>query len=285
MNTDNTKQFAVNWNNHMCHVKNAFDNLLINSELIDVTLYAEGTKIGAHKMLLSACSSYFRNLFREFPQEHPIIVLKGIKCEVLTDILKFIYSGEVSVDSEVFDSFIQTAEFLQISGLTDNGKDSQSKERQTRGQTFIDVEQTIELPPKAKRLGRRKRPLKKLQELKEDNDSDYVKCESEMLSTIHADGVSDQKKSQFPPDILLQTVKKETNEQQYYVSSESTVDANMKASDKLTCPICYKVFTHPYSLHHHKPVHMGRTKCPICSVVLSRKYNLKMHMKSRHNVV
>ncbi|CAH1970660.1 unnamed protein product [Acanthoscelides obtectus] len=56
-------------------------------------------------------------------------------------------------------------------------------------------------------------------------------------------------------------------------------------NNSLKCPICSKVFSHPYSLHHHKPVHMGRTQCPICHAVLSRRYNLKMHMKTRHNVM
>lgn len=119
---DVAKQYAVNWNNHMNHVKQAFDNLLNNRELTDVTLYAEGRKIGAHKLLLSACSVYFQELFREFPQEHPIVVLKGVTYTVLSDILKFIYHGEVSVDSNIFENFLQTAEYLQISGLTDGGK-------------------------------------------------------------------------------------------------------------------------------------------------------------------
>lgn len=50
------------------------------------------------------------------------------------------------------------------------------------------------------------------------------------------------------------------------------------------CNICSKVFSHPYSLQQHKPVHSGNTKCHICSAVLSRKYHLKLHMKTRHNL-
>lgn len=125
---DETKQFAVSWSNHMNHMKQVFDNLLNNSDLTDVTLYVEGTKIGAHKMLLSACSNYFNSLFRDFPQEHPIVVLKGVRYVVLKDILKFIYSGEVSVDSSHFDNFLQAAEFLEISGLTgsQHSKDHES---------------------------------------------------------------------------------------------------------------------------------------------------------------
>lgn len=66
---------------------------------------------------------------------------------------------------------------------------------------------------------------------------------------------------------------------------EEAINYKEDENNPLKCPICAKVFSHPYSLHHHKPVHLGSTKCPICHVVLSRKYNLKMHMRSRHNVV
>ncbi|KAJ8964822.1 hypothetical protein NQ314_004630 [Rhamnusium bicolor] len=80
-----------------------------------------------------------------------------------------------------------------------------------------------------------------------------------------------------------------TSEEQYYddTSAGSSVRASMYnfSENPLKCPICHKEFSHPYSLHHHKPVHLGGTKCPICHAVLSRKYNLKMHMKSRHNVI
>jgi hypothetical protein len=35
-----------------------------DKDLVDVTLSCEGRKIPAHKMLLSACSSYFKGLFK-----------------------------------------------------------------------------------------------------------------------------------------------------------------------------------------------------------------------------
>jgi len=35
-----------------------------DEELVDVTLSCEGKRIRAHKMLLSACSTYFRDLFK-----------------------------------------------------------------------------------------------------------------------------------------------------------------------------------------------------------------------------
>ncbi|KAJ8960734.1 hypothetical protein NQ318_020026 [Aromia moschata] len=312
MNSDVTKQFAVNWNNHMNHVKKAFDSLLNNCELTDVTLYAEGRKVGAHKMLLSACSAYFRSLFKEFPQEHPIVVLKGISYPVLSDILKFIYNGEVSVDSDVFDSFLQTAEFLQISGLTDgekNPKKVQNSDSDVEKEDPNDDE--IEQPAESKTCKKEKRPNSDCEQnvnqkrIKEDNsESPAIKCEPSVLTAIFPDELSDtlQENSQFSSDLLLQTaaannypvdetgikiedVNSEGHGDDASSSSSARTSSFALSDNPLKCPICHKEFSHPYSLHHHKPVHLGGTKCPICHAVLSRKYNLKMHMKSRHNVV
>lgn len=192
------KQFAVNWNNHMNHVRKAFDSLLHNSELTDVILYAEGQKIGAHKMLLSACSTYFRNLFREFPQEHPIVVLKGVSYTVLTDILKFIYNGEVSVDSDIFDSFLQTAEFLQISGLTDDTKlEEQSQKRQS-------VDNQNKDSPKAKKI-RRSRSNSNPNSLgKQVENPINEDIQEGRLTEIFTDDTS-QNGDQFSPDTILET--------------------------------------------------------------------------------
>ncbi|CAG9862809.1 unnamed protein product [Phyllotreta striolata] len=256
---DQAKQFAVNWSNHMAHIKQAFDNLLNNNDFTDVTLYVEGRKIGAHKMLLSACSNYFKDLFHEFPEEHPIVVLKGVRCSVLEDILKFIYNGEVNVDSNHFNNFLQTAEFLQISGFTDTQNYPEYESGIVNGTSLTNSSRV--------KLKKRKRCPNSKEE-KDFNTTFTNICDIQLESQDLTDCVADEI-----------VVKKEITEEDPPDNAQESIPV-----DNLTCPICFKVFTHPYSLHHHKPVHLGRTKCPICNVVLSRKYNLKMHLKSKHNV-
>jgi hypothetical protein len=58
------QQFSLRWNNYSTHITNALDDLRAEDELTDVTLCAEGNKIRAHKLLLSACSTFFRETFR-----------------------------------------------------------------------------------------------------------------------------------------------------------------------------------------------------------------------------
>merc|ERR1712037_318952 len=120
--------FSLRWNNYQSHLVTAFESLLEEKDFVDVTLGVEGRKLPAHKMLLSACSPYFRDLLKGNPCQHPIIVLIDIKYDDLFSLLQFMYNGEVNVAQDQLNSFLKSAESLKIRGLTDNESGSSSTE-------------------------------------------------------------------------------------------------------------------------------------------------------------
>ncbi|XP_017755321.1 PREDICTED: broad-complex core protein isoforms 1/2/3/4/5-like isoform X2 [Eufriesea mexicana] len=131
-----SQQFSLRWNNYLKHITCAFDTLRTEEDLVDVTLSCEGKRIRAHKMLLSACSTYFRDLFKENPCQHPVIIFRNVKFDDLAALVDFMYQGEVNVVQEQLASFLTTAELLAVQGLTDGtGKDNDSL-----------VEDDIEIP-------------------------------------------------------------------------------------------------------------------------------------------
>ncbi|XP_048506751.1 protein bric-a-brac 2-like isoform X7 [Athalia rosae] len=122
-----SQQFSLRWNNYLKHITCAFDTLRSDEDLVDVTLSCEGKRIRAHKMLLSACSTYFRDLFKENPCQHPVIIFRNVKFDDLAALVDFMYQGEVNVVQEQLGSFLTTAELLAVQGLTDGtGKDTDS---------------------------------------------------------------------------------------------------------------------------------------------------------------
>ncbi|XP_032674479.1 protein bric-a-brac 2-like isoform X3 [Odontomachus brunneus] len=124
-----SQQFSLRWNNYLKHITCAFDTLRTDEDLVDVTLSCEGKRIRAHKMLLSACSTYFRDLFKENPCQHPVIIFRNVKFDDLAALVDFMYQGEVNVVQEQLASFLTTAELLAVQGLTDGtGKDNDSLE-------------------------------------------------------------------------------------------------------------------------------------------------------------
>lgn len=54
--------------------------------------------------------------------EHPIVIIKDVQAEQLRQMLQFMYSGEVNIHRQDLSAFLQTAELLQIKGLTTNNK-------------------------------------------------------------------------------------------------------------------------------------------------------------------
>ena len=58
------QQFCLKWDGFQGSVTSVFDHLRQDSELVDVTLCCEGRQVQAHRMMLSACSPYFRELFK-----------------------------------------------------------------------------------------------------------------------------------------------------------------------------------------------------------------------------
>lgn len=86
---------------------------------MDVTLAAEGRQLQAHKVVLSACSSYFQSLFTTNPCKHPIVILKDVEYNDLKTMVDFMYYGEVNVSTEQLPQILKTAEMLKIKGLAE----------------------------------------------------------------------------------------------------------------------------------------------------------------------
>ncbi|KAK7789940.1 hypothetical protein R5R35_000722 [Gryllus longicercus] len=113
------QQFCLRWNNHQPNFISVFTNLLLSESLVDVTLAAEGKHLQAHRVVLSACSSYFQSLFTINPCQHPIVILKDVKYNDLKIMVDFMYYGEVNVSQEQLPAILKTAEMLKIKGLAD----------------------------------------------------------------------------------------------------------------------------------------------------------------------
>ena len=74
------------------NAKNTFRKLWNDLDFADVTLAtADYQQIRAHKVILSSCSSFFRNILLNNPHQNPLLYLKGIKHKELVLVTQFIY--------------------------------------------------------------------------------------------------------------------------------------------------------------------------------------------------
>ncbi|KAE8753028.1 BTB domain-containing protein [Frankliniella occidentalis] len=112
-------QFCLRWNNFQTNITSQFETLRQDEDFVDVTLTCDGKSVKAHKVVLSACSPYFKELFKNNPCKHPIIILKDVQWCHLCALVEFMYAGVVNVSQAELPTFLQTAESLHILGLTD----------------------------------------------------------------------------------------------------------------------------------------------------------------------
>ena len=115
-----SEKFCLRWNEFESNISVAFRELRNDKDFFDVTLACDDEQVQSHKMILSACSPFFRNILRRNPHQHPLIYLKGVKYTDLQSVLNFMYHGEVNVAQEELNSFLAVAEVLKVKGLTQN---------------------------------------------------------------------------------------------------------------------------------------------------------------------
>lgn len=155
-----SQKLCLKWNNHTANLLSVLAGFQQKDILVDVTISCQGQNIKAHKMILSACSPYFQNIFLENPCQHPIIIINGMKYEDVVAILNFMYNGEVRVSQDGLSSFLQAAETLKVKGLAEvcGEKKSTNSVCQESQQSELNRPQRTDTPPR-KRQRNRKRSL------------------------------------------------------------------------------------------------------------------------------
>lgn len=98
-----------------------FKQLLDSQSLVDCTIACDGGKISAHKVVLSACSSYLASILLESPVEHPVIILPELNIEDVKTLIHYMYTGELLKPTNNTHStrLLRTAYILSVNCLND----------------------------------------------------------------------------------------------------------------------------------------------------------------------
>ncbi|CAH1389009.1 unnamed protein product [Nezara viridula] len=121
------QQYSLRWNDFHSSILSSFRHLRDQEDFVDVTLACDGCSFTAHKVVLSACSPYFRTLLKANPCQHPIVILRDVREQDMEALLRFMYNGEVHIGQEQLSDFLKTAQTLQIRGLADVPPKEQQK--------------------------------------------------------------------------------------------------------------------------------------------------------------
>ena len=109
------------WREYQPHLANSFSLLQNDKKFQDVTLMSDDFHlISAHRVVLSACSGYFSEVLSQRSHSHPLLCLEGVNNEDLTNVIDYIYHGEIQIDQENLGRFLKIAQKFKLQGLLQN---------------------------------------------------------------------------------------------------------------------------------------------------------------------
>merc|ERR1719245_2517336 len=115
---NNDDKWCLRWDEFDENIREYFSSLRKDGRMFDVTLATEdGQQIQAHKIILSAGSNFFSDIFVKSNHSNMLVYLKGITLAQLEPVINFLYNGETFVAQEELNLFVETAKELKIKGL------------------------------------------------------------------------------------------------------------------------------------------------------------------------
>jgi len=127
-----SEKFCLRWNDFESNISSAFRDIRQEKEFFDVTVACDEEQLQAHKVILSACSPFFKTVLHRNQHQHPLLYLRGVSFRDLEAVLNFMYHGEVNVAQDDLNSFLQVAEDLKVKGLTQNNSSNKTGTENTQ---------------------------------------------------------------------------------------------------------------------------------------------------------
>jgi len=293
--------FCLKWNDFQGSISSSLGSLRTTSDLLDVTLQCGRETLQCHRLVLSACSDWFKTIFRTLPSIslNPVIVLWEASAKDMSLLLDFMYNGEVNVKQENLNSFLALAEKLSVRGLTQSqgseGNRStlkQNQQKQLPQSTFQSVrnsEDKIE-SQKKQRLDQILPAVRHAQQEPEVEEIAVVKQEiSREIEPV------DQSEEGFDNYQQSEVGQYDNMYDGYYEGDESSQNDYSHLDNSLhvgsskgeffngpgVCPYCNKnvqnLAYHVEDKHFPNP-----TPCPICGKVCDSLNKMRVHKSRNH---
>ncbi|XP_066984187.1 uncharacterized protein [Macrobrachium rosenbergii] len=113
-------QVKLKWSNYQNVFSHYLQRYCNQSLFSDAMIACEGQIFMVHRIILSACSHYFEEIFQKTPSDNarPVIVFNDISVEILEWLLLYMYCGEVTIPRDSIFSLFSLAEKLKIKELS-----------------------------------------------------------------------------------------------------------------------------------------------------------------------
>jgi len=300
------EQYNLSWKNFRECTTSTFRDLLSVQEFSDVTLVCDDDKqVFAHKVILSACSPFFRRILLNNPHQHPLIYLTGVSKHFLTSMVAFMYLGQTNVAQEDLTGFMAAASKFQIKGLSEE-KETGDRRTAAKSPQVVDPQVFLPFPVGSK-------PVK----MEDDfvDDCEVGEEEEGYEGPVEPGGLLEEPQSLedltprtkwnivpimdergkwgiFGDDADYESFRKDDNMYacdhcHFSTKNKSNLKAHRNAKHlgvKYPCDQCDYKASYSNHLRQHKRVkHEGvNFPCELCLFTTSQKSKLKLHLREKH---
>jgi hypothetical protein len=265
----------VEWNEFKPSAISAFRNLECDEHFTDVTLASEdGGHVKAHKVVLSSCSAFFKDILIQHPHPFPLIYLSSVDMEDLNFFIKFIYTGEAPIDEDKLGKSMETLKRFKVKGLEEDVANANNDDPNTK----VGMKDS---QSKVNNVSNLSGCLPDIMVTRVIN-SEPKKCDLDIAETGTEPETELVEKDCKVEEANIEQVENKVEEANQIKSdlddlaflSSLSLPANQ-------CDICYKVLASPSSVSEHKlAIHEGfKFPCDLCTVESSSKRNLRRHMQ------
>ncbi len=71
------QKFNLSWNEYESHLSRLMRDLMMKTDLSDITLICEDSSFQVHKVVLAACSEAFTEIIKQTPGSNSVIYLRA----------------------------------------------------------------------------------------------------------------------------------------------------------------------------------------------------------------
>ena len=235
------EKFNLTWNDFQSNISKSFKSLREETGLFDVTLISSDHRsVPAHKVVLSACSDFFKTIFKKTTSTNMCLYLDCATLKEINLVLDYIYQGEVQLYQEELEGFLGVAEKLKLDGLLSNGE-------------------TEEKPVSQDTKEQKVHNTKKIHQLPTDKRYSSVASKQDEMS--------------------LSTLNQSVQSSNAQVE-EKFQELVLKENKLFRCTVCNKTMPHRSNMKKHLETHLSGLsyECPLCEQSF-RSENAFLHHK------
>ena len=289
----NQEEYNLYWDTYSDHLREMLHEMMKSDQLTDVTLVCDDKRqFKTHKIILSACSTVFKSIINDLPQNSSVIYLRGIQHQEMESILEFMYLGAVTFKQERMNEFLNVAKNLEIKEISRDVKleeENACKEETWFSETenvikteVVNVPQTKPNEDGNKSIERNTHLMSQLQSQK--NKEGLFVCDQCLSQFKRKDHLNVHTQSKH------EGLKYDCNQcdQQFTLQRNLTAHIQYKHENvKYACKQCDQQFTQPHSLTVHiQSIHEGvKYACNQCHQKFTQKDNMNLHIQSKHEGV